>query len=357
MLQQQLTNYKRQLDQTIDAYSKQLLVECEQQFTSYSRDVVAAFCTILRRGGKRLRGALVMNAYDMTGGTDQALSLKAAQAIEMVHAYLLIIDDISDRSLLRRGGPTAHIMLAEQHRQMRLRGSSDHFGIAQAINAALFGSHLAQLELTKLPVSDSVKLEAVHDLNRILITTLHGQMNDIFNEAVQDVGETMVGQTLTWKTAYYTFQNPLQLGATLAGADLASASVLEEYSKHLGLAFQIADDILGTFGSSFESGKSAQDDIKEGKVTLLVSRALERASPQQKQELLSALGNQRLTPLEQEACRRIIEDTGALDYARQLAKQHAAKAVAALDSAPRTWSKTGVAFLRELAAFVVQRKA
>lgn len=357
-LHDRLTAYKQLLDGVIITYCDELLNASEDGFTSYSRDVVATYCDILRRGGKRMRGALVMNAYQMLGGTDQQVSLKAAQAIEMVHAYLLIVDDVCDRSLMRRGGPSAHVLLTEQHRAMQMKGGSEHFGVSQALNAALLGSHLAQLELTKLGVPDQFKLEVLHDLNQALVVTLHGQINDIFNEAIQHVSELDVEHALLWKTAHYSFETPLQMGVTLAQADdPVAAEIIREYSNHMGLAFQIVDDILGTFGNSFESGKSAMDDIKEGKVTLLISRALERATMDQREQLLGALGNQKLTPDELDACRQIIEDTGALDYARQRANNHAARAVEALDKAPGSWSRDGVAFLRELAGFVTNRKA
>lgn len=357
-LHDRLAAYKQLLDNAINSYCDDLLHASEADFTPYSRDVIATYFDILRRGGKRMRGGLVMNAYEMLGGTDQQVSLKAAQAIEMIHAYLLIVDDICDRSLMRRGGPSAHVLLTEQHRASQLRGGSEHFGVSQALNAALFGSHLAQMELTKLAVPDSYKLEVLYDLNQALTVTLHGQINDIFNEAIQHVSEQDVEHALLWKTAQYSFEAPLQMGVTLAqGNDPVATDIIHEYSNHMGLAFQIADDILGTFGNSFESGKSAMDDIKEGKVTLLISRALERATVSQREQLLQGLGNQKLTPDELDACRQIIEDTGALDYARQRASNHAAQAAEVLTKAPGSWSRDGVAFLRELAGFVTDRKA
>ncbi len=357
ILEQNLAIYKQEVDAIADTYTAELLSDYGQHYTAYSRAAAEIFCTILQRGGKRLRGALVMNTYEMLGGGNRQLALRAALAIEIIHTYLLIIDDICDRSLMRRGGPTAHVMLTERHRQLRLKGDSEHFGLSQAINVAILGAHLAQRELTQLPTTDSSKLEVLHDLNSALITTIHGQINDLYNQSVQEVNESEVKQTLAWKTTDYSFKNPLQMGAILAQAGPESGGLLDEYAGHAGLAFQISDDILGTFGSSFESGKSAHDDMKEGKITILVSRALERADSQQRQALLKALGNQQLTPADLEKCRQIIEATGALDYARRVVHKHAAEAVQVLDSAPDSWSPGGVMFMRELARFITERVA
>lgn len=350
-----LAEYKQRLDRAITDYCDNLLADTRNQFTTYSHDAMEAYCSILRRGGKRLRGALVMNAYQMVGGINMPLALEVAKAIEMVHTYLLIVDDISDRSEVRRGDYSAHILLQEYHHQHALQGDAAHFGESVATNAAMIGGHLAMLEIGRLNVAADVRVAILNNLNENLVITGHGQANDIFNEAVQAVDESQVQRMLTWKTAYYSFLNPLQSGALLGKADPADFGCLQEYAVHIGLAFQIADDILGTFGNEFESGKSAQDDIKEGKITLLVSRALARASGQQRQALLACLGNPTLTSQQHEQCKRIIEDTGALDYARKLAAKHAELAVIALETAPRHWGREHIGFLRAIASFVTAR--
>jgi geranylgeranyl diphosphate synthase type I len=174
---------------------------------------------------------------------------------------------------------------------------------------------------------------------------------------VQTVDETQVLSVLKWKTAYYSFLNPLRVGAALAHADPAELAVLEGYCEHMGLAFQITDDILGTFGDEIQSGKSTQDDIKEGKITLLIARALKKADDRQRQALLQALGNDTLTQEEYEACKRVIEDTGALAYSQELAEQHAHQATAALGEVPKAWAEPNVAFLRALAQLIVNRSS
>lgn len=354
---QQLSRYKQLIDEDIAAYSRQLLDDWEVQYTPYSRDTAQAYCDILSRGGKRLRGALVMAAYEMLGGTDEQTALKAARIIEMIHAYVLIIDDISDRSDMRRGGPSAHRLLEEYHAQHGLHGDGAHFGAAQATNAALAGADLARRELGGLAVPAELRLEALNALHDNLIITVHGQLNDIFNEAVRDVSEDQVKSVLTWKTAYYSFLSPLSLGAILAGAGAEEREHLVDYSVNAGLSFQIIDDIIGMFGDATKSGKSAQDDLKDGKVTLLIARALAHADAAQKQHLLVTLGNRQLSSADYQRCKAIIEETGALHYARSLAARYGAAAAGSLDEVPSYWDEDKVRFLRGLAGYIVHRNA
>jgi geranylgeranyl pyrophosphate synthase len=350
-----LAEYKGLIDADISAYSERLMRQWTKDYGVYSRDSMHEYVSLLSRGGKRLRGALVMAAYEMHGGSDRQLSVAAARIIEMIHTYVLIIDDIADHSSLRRGGPAVHIALEQYHREHKLHGDSVHFGTGIAMHTALAGAHLALSELGKLPIDDTTKLEAMNNLNDHMVVTINGQFNDIFNEALQDIDEADVRKVLTWKTAYYSFLNPLQFGAILAGANATELDALTDYSINAGLSFQIVDDILGTFGDTSRSGKSAHEDIREGKITILVSRALARATPEQKRFLLAALGNQDLSVDDYNECKVIIEETGALDYARELAKSYAAKAVSALDTAPPSWSGEHVEFLRALATYITTR--
>lgn len=351
-----LTAYKQVLDEEIERYCHVVLSNTERDFGAASHNAMHAFCSLLKRGGKRLRGALVMSSYAMFGGTDKRISIKAGRIIEMVHAYLLIIDDISDRSATRRGGPTAHVQLADYHRRHHLHGANSHFGEAIATDSALAGLHIALAELGELPVDEHIRLRALNNLNHHLLLTTHGQINDIFNEAVRTIDEAAVRQTLSLKTAYYSFLNPLELGAILASADAPAFARLKAYALPLGLAFQVIDDILGTFGNEFELGKSAQDDLREGKITLMIAYALDKATPAQRKRLLSTIGNDKLTADDLMACKQIIKATGALDDATCFAHTQVRQAIEALGNAPDSWHKPQLTFLRKLAEYVLERK-
>jgi geranylgeranyl diphosphate synthase type I len=351
----ELERYKQLIDEDIKTYSRDVQKTTLQQFGKNARMETDVFLSILERGGKRIRGALVMLGYEMSGGKNQAMILQAARAIEMIHAYILMIDDIQDRSVLRRGGPTAHVMLADYHRKHQLADDADHFGIAITMNAALVGAHAAQAILANLDAPENLRLNVISITNRTMMITAHGQTDDIMNEVVADVSNEDIRRVLEWKTAHYTFLNPLHVGMVLAGADCHATDAITEYAMQAGMAFQITDDIVGIFGSEAETGKSSMDDIREGKRTLLMAYAIEHAESGDKNFLIHMLGNQHLTPAEFDRCKTILLDTGALQHAKKVAADHINRAQQSLKKEAERWSSTGVQFLNGLAEYLLQR--
>ena len=350
-----LTAYKELIDEDIEEYCKQVQISTLQQYGSSARLITDSYLDILKRGGKRIRGGLAMLGYEMSGGTNTKMIIEAARAIEMIHAYLLIMDDIQDRSLTRRGGPTVPVMLAGYHRRHHLAGDSKHFGIAMALNAMGIGNHAAQMVMANLDAPENLRLNVISILNQSIIVTAHGQTNDIMNEVIAHADQESVERVLEWKTAHYTFLNPLHVGMVLAGADSSATEAITTYAIHAGKAFQITDDILGTFGSEFESGKSPLDDIREGKRTVLSTYAVEHTTNGNKNFLLQMLGNETLTPAEFDRCKVLIEESGALAYAQKRAQEHTEQALAALNEETTYWSEGGMQFLRGLAQSLLNR--
>lgn len=351
-----LANYKQLIDDDIADYAKKVQKSTLANYGEHSLAVANAYLDILGRGGKRVRGALVTAGYEMSGGKNQHMILQAARAIEMLHAYILIIDDIQDRSPTRRGGPSAHKLLADYHLSHKLAGDPEHFGISMALNAALGGVHAAQIILANLPTNEEDRIKVFNIVNLTMVVTAQGQVGDIMNEVSVTVDANRIEQVLEWKTARYSFINPLHVGMVLAGADCHATDGITAYASHTGKAFQITDDILGTFGNESDSGKSPLDDTREGKRTVLTAYALEQAAANDKRFLLSMLGNPRLTTVEFEKCKKIITESGALAYAQKQAEQHVAKALAALDKEKTLWTNEGVTFLRGLAQFLLIRQ-
>jgi len=351
-----LSSYKSQIDKDIAAYCEHALAGSHEQFGQYPTEAVKAYCELLNRGGKRIRGALTMVSYEMLGGTNTKVALQAARAIEMLHAYILMVDDIQDRSEIRRGGPTAHIILKNYHEQHYLKDDAQHFGESIAMNGFLFGAHGALNVLTELDCDAERKLAAIKNVNEHFIATAHGQSMDIFNEVLETVEESDVDKVLLWKTAFYTFMNPLQLGAILAGAKEVDLKKLEEYSLSAGRVFQITDDIMGIFSKEETSGKSPLDDIKEGKRTLLTVKAIELAPKADAYFLEQMLGNKQLTQAEFLRCREIIELSGALDYARTQAKNSVVDALASLNREKDSWGEEQAVFLAQLVQYLIDRK-
>jgi geranylgeranyl diphosphate synthase type I len=352
-----LLNYKKLIDSDIQNYCENTIAETNNSFGEYPTEAVKAYCELLNRGGKRIRGALTMTAYKMFGGTDMQVAVLAARAIEMLHAYILIVDDIQDRSETRRGGPTAHVKLSKYHADENLGGDSGHFGVSVALNGALFGVHSAVNILANLDTKPETRLQIINNVNKNFIATAHGQTLDIFNEVLGKVNESNVDKVLLWKTAYYTFMNPLQLGAVLAGANGADLEVLAKYSLAAGRAFQITDDILGIFGDVEDSGKDPMDDIREGKRTILTVKALESAPKIDVEFLARMLGNEQIAKAEFLRCRDIIKTCGALEYAENRAKESVQDALLSLQATGSNWDNIQVEFLSNLVQFLIDRKS
>ncbi len=347
-----MASYKQLIDADIVEYSKQLQDTTLQQYGEHARLEVDAFLAILERGGKRLRGALTMLAYEMCGGTDQKMIIQAARAIEMIQAYILIIDDIQDRSAMRRGGPAAHVMLADYHKKNGLSGDSDHFGLAVALNSALGGMHRANSIISELNVREDLRLTAIDALNEAMTITAHGQTNDIIYEMMDsEVDQAAVERVFELKTANYTVLNPLRVGMILAGAK--PNAVIRNFAMAAGKAFQITNDILGTFGGK---EKASMDDIREGKRTLMVIYALENTQSADKAFLLKMLGNEQLTLTEFGRCKDIFLATSALDYTKAQAKKYAEQATQSLEKKPAGWSTEGLQFLRGFAHYILERQ-
>lgn len=315
---------------------------------------VEVFCDLLLRGGKRLRGLLAMQSYYAHGGTSDEVALGAARVFEIIQASLLAVDDIADRSELRRGGPAVHMALARYAKENGLKIDPAHYGETQAMNVAYAGLHKATTELLELPVPAEAARRASVRFHENILTTINGQIDDIYNECTPgEVSEADVMGVLEKKTPHYTIIGPLELGAQLAGKELPEN--LREFGMQAGCAFQIADDIIGTFGRESETGKGSNDDIREGKLTLLSYYALAHGTETQVKILRSVLGNESATLAECDAVRNIFVATGALDYTKKRLEFHDKKALAALENDSETQPEF-IRYLRELADYLVDRR-
>lgn len=351
-----LAEYKSAIDADIEAYATAVRKSTLEQYGQQVVDVeVDLFLDMLMRGGKRIRGGLVMAGYEMCGGADRAMVVQAARAIEMLHAYILIIDDIQDRSALRRGKPTIHKLVEDYHQKHKLKGDADHAGISLALMAAVTGAHLAQTVLAGLDITPELRVKAIDATNQTMAITAHGQTLDIMNELVEAPSQRDVERVLELKTALYTVINPLQVGMLLAGASSDAVGAIKPYGQFAGKAFQITDDILGIYGDEKDLGKTPGDDIREGKGTLLVLYALEHVTTADKKFLQQCLGNQNLSSEDFEKCKRILKTSGALDYARQLTADNLAQAIGSLNQSDLPWNQSGTDFLKNLAQALQSR--
>ena len=259
------------------------------------------------RGGKRLRGALVLLGHDAGGGTREA-ALDPSLGVELLHAYLLIHDDFMDQDDVRRGGPTLHRALG-----------GDHLGASLAL---LCGSLCEAWAYDLLGAAAPMAARTVQHV-------IAGQMADLRAPVGGELSPAEILEVQRAKTGTYTFELPLHLGAALAGGPHTLLDALSAYARPLGVAFQIADDLLGTFGAPEVTGKPNASDLREGKRTLLVARALERATPADAARLRAQLGK---PDADVEELREILRRSGAEASARADAERLCDDALRALDS-------------------------
>lgn len=288
-------------------------------------------------GGKKIRGALTVLGYQMAGGGDLEAVLPVSCGIELLHNFLLIHDDIIDKDALRRGKPTVHKQV----------------GDSKAIIVGDIGSFLGYELILSANFPREILVEAFSKLNDFVLKTGYGQMLDIDYDQKKDISWEDIYNVRLYKTAYYTFVMPLSVGATLAKADSPTQKAIETYGVNVGIAFQIADDILGIFGDPKVTGKSNNSDIKEGKKTFLYAKALELAGPADKKFLIKRYGTENLKVNEIEKIRSIFESSGSLEYSKKLALELAANGKRVIKEV--TADSKYQAILTELADFVVSR--
>jgi geranylgeranyl diphosphate synthase type I len=291
--------------------------------------------TALLAGGKRLRPAFCYWGFRGAAGDaahDDA-ALRAAASLEFLQACALIHDDVMDGSDTRRGLPAAHRRFAGVHRGAEWLGSPESFGIGAAILLGdLCLSWADELLMScGLPTDAVMRGKAVYDVMRTEL--MAGQYLDLLEQARGGGSVDRALRVVRYKSAKYTIERPLHLGAALAGA---TPDVIEAYSGYglpLGEAFQLRDDILGVFGDPDETGKPAGDDLREGKRTVLVAIAVERSTPKQAAVMRRYLGDPALDATGVAALREIIGDTGAKDYTENLIAELLETALGALHTA------------------------
>lgn len=236
---------------------------------SVSAEVGAAAEQVERltlRGGKRMRAALVHAGFVACGGAHEpASTMPAMLAVELLQTYLLIHDDWMDDDNVRRGGPSVHVALGE-----RLGGK--RLGDAAAVLAGDLACGYAQGALLESTLPAERVLGAARAFARIQEDVVTGQLAEMAVAGTNGKGAAPSVETIhELKTASYTVTGPLALGANLAGASASRVAELARYGRPLGIAFQLRDDLLGTFGDPSATGKPVGNDIRQGKRTALVS--------------------------------------------------------------------------------------
>lgn len=309
---------------------------------------------IILAGGKRLRAAFMCAGYFAAGGTDEDRILRASMSIELVHAFLLIHDDVIDRDDLRHGRPSLHARYARFGKSVLPKAEdAPHFGNSIAIILGDMVAALGNDLIFRSGFPNERIFRALSELQKIVSYTVIGQAMDLSFEFRKDIVREDVLRMYEYKTAKYTVEGPLVLGALLAGGDDGLIATLGRYAVPTGIAFQIRDDILGAFGTESKLGKPVGSDVEEGKRTLPVIMALERVGVSERTELLRILGSGRVGTKDMDRFRDILRESGALDSSSDFMVQLVKQAKGSVD--PAVVADDAKRFLVGVADYISER--
>lgn len=284
---------------------------------------------LIRRGGKRLRPALLLLAAQF-GDADDPRLLKATAAMELTHVASLYHDDVMDRAPARRGVDSVNVR---------------------------WGNALASIAGTYLFARASALLASLGDVpNRLasqaFVALCAGQLQEVENAYNLELTEAEHLDILTRKTATL-FKLPCHLGAYLSGASSTHTATLTAYGLHLGLAFQLADDALDLVGQTSQLGKATGTDLREGVYSLPVLRAL-RLGGVVGERLRTLLGQVRLTKEDVQTVLRLVQESGTVAEALELAREYARQAQGALEVLPEGTARLS---LSRLAFYAMTRSS
>jgi len=319
-----------------------------------AEELIRVLSEFTLRGGKRLRAGLVYYGHRCFSDRDTEDVWNAAICLELVQSFLLVHDDVIDEDDTRRGGWTVHRHYSDLHRERYHLRDPKHFGESMAILCGDLALALANEVLGRLGLDVPGRDAILDRMHRMISHAIYGECMDVLSEVEVEVSEQDILGIAMLKTASYTVEGPLHMGALLGGAGSEDLERLSRYAIPLGNAFQVRDDILGLFGDAARLGKPVGSDIREGKKTLLILKALEKADPDQRAYMERMLGNKDVTEGEVEGIRRLVVETGALDACEEMVRNLVEDSRRALTACP--WRKEGVAFLEGAIEFMMERE-
>ena len=370
------TNLLGQVQANLDSF-------CQKQRTDFeaiSTDLIPVvdYTQSLLQGGKRFRAlfcywawraCLNDSSYHQSEqeiqDSEQAIAGIAA-SLEMFHAAALVHDDLLDQSDTRRGAPAIHKRFETLHKEKSWAGAPERFGVAGSVlvgdlmlgwSSEIFGNALLQ--------SPNREIESAcrDEFSLMRVEVMAGQYLDVLEEnaaATRPVSEGVgrAEKVILYKTAKYSIEAPLRIGAAFAGADPAKLSQFTQFGIPLGIAFQLRDDILGVFGDPSVTGKPAGDDLREGKRTVLVALTLEaltERSPSMAESFEELLTSRELDTHQIAFMQKLIKDSGALEKTERMIVELGDRSLESLDAA--NLEESAKATLKALALKVISRDA
>ncbi|MDC7121786.1 polyprenyl synthetase family protein [Cellulomonas fimi] len=321
-------------------------------------------------GGKRLRAAFCWWSWRAHGGVpgtpEAAAVLRVGAALELFQAAALFHDDVMDDSDTRRGMPSAHRAFERMHGTLGLVGDAERFGASAAIllgDLALVASEQEfAAALAGAPVRRATATRGVFDLMRTEVTV--GQYLDVLAQATPwgtdpDADERRARRVIQAKSARYSVEHPMVLGAALADADADALAACAAIGLPLGEAFQLRDDLLGVFGDPSRTGKPAGDDLREGKRTVLVARAVRLARARGDDATVALLrdhlGDRAMSDDLVARLAAAVASSGAVEEIERMIEELAARAFGAMEA--RGWPEPAASRLADVAHAAVDRHA
>ncbi len=322
------TAFRQNLDEAIDTFVQTRLGSFEPLGPDVL-DFVGAAAQFVS-GGKRLRASFCRAGWLAAGGADgDDRMIEAAAAIELLQGSALVHDDLMDGSDTRRGRPSVHRDFAARHRASNRVGDPAWYGQSTAI---LMGDLLLSwsnemLVAAALRAEPAAARSAITVFDACKAEVAAGQFLDVTAQTRPDVSVADAMIVVRYKSAKYTVERPLQIGAALAGADATMLGRLSDVALPLGEAFQLRDDVLGVFGDPEVTGKPAGDDLREGKRTVLVARTLELTDAAGRAIVIEGLGTEAVDDVQ-----AVIRASGALAAVEADIARLEAEADAAIDA-------------------------
>ena len=316
---------------TLDAF----VAEHRTIMESVSKDTLPLVDSLtgLLQGGKRLRAAFAYWGYRATGQPDSDAIVRASSALEFLQACALIHDDVMDNSDTRRGKPASHKQFESLHKNSQWHADSAKFGEGAAILIGDLALSWADelLYVSGLDHNQLHRAKTVYDIMRTEL--MAGQYLDLLEQARRGTTEANALTVIRFKSAKYTIERPLHMGAAIADASPALMNALSTYGLALGEAFQLRDDVLGVFGDSAVTGKPAGDDLRERKQTVLIARTLSELNPDDVTRFEALFATETNSDSEIVELQDLITHSGALHTVESTIERQTQAALTAIDIA------------------------
>jgi geranylgeranyl diphosphate synthase type I len=328
----------KSLREQVEAELQDFLTAQSNYFTSIAPELKPAATSLsafVINGGKRFRPLFAAVGAIGAGSNLSQSEIRAFSSLELLQACALVHDDLMDASDTRRGEPAIHKLFESMHSAEKYQGSATQFGLSASVLIGDLALIWSDQMLNSSGISKDSLLAALSVHDEMRVELIAGQYLDVFEQAR---GTQSVAQALNiarYKSAKYTIERPLHLGAAIAMPDATKraqiVSIYSEFGLPLGEAFQLRDDLLGVFGDPKVTGKPAGDDLREGKRTVLMAMTHDRISGAAEAEFMQQFGNHDISESAIARLQEIISETGAAMHVEDLIEELTSTALEALN--------------------------